>query len=282
MTILFGRRWKLTIGDVDVSALDIQFDVTKNTRSEPNTLEARVFNLARDTRARIEDADEPQVVLRAGYHTDGDPPPRLYSGAARRLYTQREGYDLITTIQSRDRGRELQTARISRSYGPGSRASRVLRDTVEALGIGEGNLNEFEGAFSTRTGSTEFPDGFVADGPARRILQTLTRAAGLRWSVQNGNLQLQRAGAALQTQALRLSASTGLIGTPTRNYSGNTRAERRKVTIQTLIIAGMEPGRRVVLDAENIQGTYELRQVVYKGDTRGNDWYINAELMPVA
>ena len=282
MTVFFGRTYLVTVGDVDVSALDVQFDVVKSTKSEPNTCELRIFNLSPDTRASVEAEDAPRMVVRAGYEADGDPPPMLFTGDARRVYTEREGLDLVTTIQGSDRGRDIQTARISKSYNPGTAVTTVLRDAVSALGIGEGNLSEFLASYSMRNGSTEFADGYVADGPARLVLDALVRAANLRWSVQNGNLQLLQTGQALQSTALRLTPQTGLVGTPTRNYTGSTAAERRKVTCQAFILAGVEPGRRLVLESENIEGSFEVRQTVYKGDSTGTDWYANLELAPLA
>lgn len=271
---LTDRRYLLTIGDLDVSALDIQFDVTKSTTREPNTCEVRVFNLKRQNRATAGTAERPRVVLRAGYKADGDPPPLLFNGNARRQYSQREGLDVVTVLQCSDSGREIQTARISRSYNPGVRVTRVLRDAVTALGIGEGNLADFESSYQARNGATSFADGYVADGPARRIVQDLVRAAGLRWSVQNGALQLMRSGEALQATAPDLNAASGLVGTPTRD-------ERGKVTATVLLQPGIEPGRRVVLSSEEIEGSYEVRQTVYKGDTSAQPWYATLELAPL-
>lgn len=271
---LWDRRYLLTVGTLDVSALDIGFDVTKNTSREPNTAEVRIFNLSRSDRATLEAADAPRVVLRAGYLADGDPAPLLFLGGARRVYSAREGLDIVTTVTASDSGRELLTGRVSRSYAPGSRVTRALRDAVTAAGIGEGNLSDFEGAYTMRTGAAVFADGFVADGPARRVLHALARAAGLRWSVQNGSLQLQRAGQALQSTAPRLTSASGLVGTPTRDEHG-------KVTAQALLQPGLEPGRRVVLASEEIEGSYEIRQTVYKGTTAGAEWYATMELAPL-
>jgi hypothetical protein len=273
--LLFGRTWLLTVGDLDVSALDLTFNVAKSTAREPNTADIRVLNLSRENRARLENAERPQVVLHAGYEEDGDPPPVLFVGAARRIYSEPSGLDIVTNIQASDSGREVRTARISRSYPPGAEISRVLRDAVEALGIGVGNLADFEAAYTARNGATVFPNGYAADGPARRVVQDLVRAAGLRWSVQNGNFQLLRVGQALQSEALRLTGPSGLVGTPTKDETG-------KVAATVLLQPGVEPGRRVVMASSTIEGGYEVRQTVYKGDTAGTDWHATLELAPLA
>jgi len=268
--ILFGRRWLVSIGDVDVSAFDLSFDVVKSTAREPNTAEVRIHNLSSGTRVRLESTQARRLVVRAGYEADGDPPPLLFLGDSRRIYTEREGADLVTTVQASDGGRELLAARISRSYGPGTPKISALRDAVDALGIGRGNLADY----ASELGSETFADGFVADGPARSVLHTLVRSARMRWSVQNGALQLLRAGEPLQVQAPRLSAATGLVGSPTRDEAG-------KVSAVCLLQPGLEPGRRVVLAAEQIEGGYEIRRVVYAGASSAQPWYATMELAPL-
>lgn len=271
---LWLRRYRLVAHTLDVSALDVAFNVARSTTREPNTAEIQVWNLSPSNRSALESAERPSVLLRAGYEADGDPPPLIFRGSARRVYSERDGLDTVTTLECSDSGREIGRARISRSYAPGTPATRVLRDAVAAAEIGEGNLGEYEASYRARNGSTIFADGYAADGPVRRVIQTLARAAGLRWSVQNGALQLQRAGAPLQTEAPRLSAASGLVGTPTRDARG-------KVTATALLQPGLEPGRRIVLDSAEIQGSYEIRQVVLKGQSFGAEWHATLELAPI-
>ncbi len=266
----FDRRWKCTVDALDVSDLDLTFDVARDTTRAPNTAEIRIINLSRENRARLAGREELAVRLRAGYATDGDPPPIVFAGSSRDIYVERDGTDIVTVVQASDSGQTLQRSRIRKSYAAGTPIVNVLRDAVTEAGIGEGNLSEFENR-SLRNGATTFPDGYVADGPARRIITTILRAAGLRWSVQNGALQVLEAGTPLQTRAPILEAGTGLVGTPTRGENG-------KVTAQVLIQPGLEPGRRVVLRSAELEGSYEIRQTVLRGATAGLTWYAILDL----
>jgi len=272
---LFDRTWKVTIGNLDVTALDLTFDIVKTSGREPNTAEVRIVNAGRDSRSRIEAEDDQRLEVRAGYDED---PPLLFLGNARRVYTERRGTELVTTVQASDSGRELLVSRMCTAYAEGTPAVVVVRDAINALGIGEGNISDFEDAYTARNGTNNFPDGFVASGQARRVLNGLVRAAGLRWSVQDGVLQLQRPGQPLQTQAVLLSPSTGLVGSPTRGAP--ERRQRPKVSAQALIQPEFYPGRRVVLQS-SIEGTYEISKIKYTGDTRGQDWYATLELRPL-
>ena len=273
MADLFDRRWSIQIGTLDVSELDITFNVVKSTKREPNTAEVTIRNLSEDSRSKVEGAEGESLTVRAGYLSD-DIPPTIFAGDARRILSEPDGIDIITTIQARDFGRLYQLARVNKSYGPGTPVETVLRDLVSAMGVGPGNLEEFAPAYTLRNGSTNFADGYVTSGPVRRAMNALVRGAGLRWSIQNNALQLQRRGQPLQSTAALLRSDTGLVGSPTKDRKG-------VVTATTLIQSGLDPGRRVSLDTRLVSGEYEVRRVEYTGETRGNPWYANLELRPI-
>lgn len=275
---LFDRTWSVSTEDVDISDLDMQFQITKSVKREPNTAILRVFNLAPATRSRLEGPrreDQSTVKIRAGYRDQGDPPPTLFVGEARRVYSEFDGEDIVTTIEARDGGIQYTAARLSRNYAPGTAVSVVLRDLVTQMGIGEGNLNEFEVAYALRNGASSFVDGYAVSGPIRRSLNAIVRGAGLRWSIQNGALQLQRRRTALQTSSVVISPDSGMLGSPTREKKG-------AVTVSTLIQPGLDPGRKFVVESRLVTGTYEVQRVEYAGDTAGNDWYARVSGKPVS
>lgn len=267
----FVRTWRVTIGDVDVSSLDMSFSVMRSSRREPNTAEVTIRNLAPTTRGRLASTPNPRLVLRAGYVSDGDLPPTLFVGDAREVHSEPEPLGWITQISARDGGRAFRHARMLKSYGEGTRVLQVLRDAVEVLGVGEGNLAELEPFVVLQGGAQTFPDGYVASGPAHRVLNSIVRGAGLRWSIQNNAIQILRRGVALETQIVRLSSSTGLVDYPAEDEKGT-------ITARCLIMPGLDPGRRVRLDSKNKSGDFEIRKVEYSGDTAGTDWYATLEL----
>ena len=200
---LYQRTWRVQVGNLDISDLDIAFSVEKSTKREPNTCDLKVWNLSQDNRSKIETEDDLTVYLRAGYKSDGDPPPVLFVGDVRRAFSEVDGVDVVTTLQARDKGRAYQQARLNKSYGPGTSIVQVLRDAVDALGIGRGNLSDF--SFSLSNGSQNFNQGYVASGQAHRVVSNLLRGCGYRFSVQNGSLQIMRRGQPLQLRfCLRL------------------------------------------------------------------------------
>lgn len=271
MAVRFPRAWAVQVGDLDVSALDIEFSAMRSIRREPNEAEVKIYNLSPDSHKRLADQDSPTLILRAGYVSDGDPPPTIFVGDVRELYREPSGVDVVTRITARDGGRAFRQSRISKSYGEGTSVLRVLKDAVEAMGVGRGNLEEFQRFVELSGGATSFPDGFVATGPAHRVLNSILRGAGLRWSVQNNAIQIMRRRRALQSQIVRLTSDSGLVGTPTVDDKG-------VVTATALLQPGIDPGRLVRVDSREIQGDYEIRRVEYSGATAGGDWYAKLEL----
>jgi hypothetical protein len=262
---LFGRQWRLVVGDRDLSDLDLAFEITRSTHREPNPAIIQVWNLNRDTRARVEAAET--VALYAGFSD----PPQIFSGDVRRVFTERDGVDTVTTITGRDGGRAYADVTVSRSYAPGTPVLTVVRDTVDAMGIGRGNLADF--AYSLR-GTDNLADGYVAHGRASRVLNDTIRASGNRWSVQNGSLQVQQQGRPLQLRTTVLAPDSGLVGSPAWDETGKRTGGRRGLlTATALIQSGIEPGRLVRIESAEVTGDFEVRAAKYKGQTRGNDWY---------
>lgn len=294
MTDLWGRAWALQIGTRDLSECDFKFKTERHIHRSPNTAEIQIYNVSPDTRAAIEGAARPfhrpgtprvsipdgVVRLSAGY---GDDPAQQFRGDVRVAWTEwPTNTDSILCITARDGGHAYTEARVSRAFAAGTPVVALVRHVVEAMEIGEGNLSEFAGAFTLRTGGDTLRGPHATHGRAHVVLSVLTRAAGLRWSVQSGALQLQRQGEALASRAVLLDASTGLVGSPTWDERGRrTRGRRGRATVQCLIQPGLDPGRRVHVDSDTVTGDFEIRKIVLTGDTRANEWFADLELRPI-
>lgn len=276
LTRLYKRDWAIQLGTLRIVGLDLSFKVFKSAKREPNTAEISVYNLSEDHRQQIEEARGLAVMVWAGYADPGA--SLIFSGDVMDATTPRrgsaasedDGPDFVTMVSAQDGGSAYRQARVSRSFGPGVAVGTVLRAALEAMGVGEGNLADFENAGLEGAGRT-FPEGTVLDGAAHRELAGIVQSMGLRWSIQNGVLQLQRRRTPLSQQAVRLAADTGLIGVPSVDNAGI-------VTARALLVPGLDPGRKVAMDSAKIQGGYEVRAVEYVGDTAASNWYADLTL----
>jgi len=284
---LRGRYWELTVGTTRIRhddavagnrPLTIQFSVTKTLGREPNKATISVTNLSPTRRQSLEDASEPQVELVAGYQEDSSH-DTIFAGDAYDVYTVRtsDGVDRVTTVEAKDGGRSYRTATITSTFGPGVQLATVINACADAMGIGTGNTQSVAGAAELDSGGSILQDGIALEGPAWRALDRLCRSASLRWSVQQGVLQLRAARRAAETRAVRLSPGTGLIGSPSRS---SIDPRTRKVSIETrsLLIPGIYPGRIISLESSEISGSYMCRSITYTGDSTANDWYADSIL----
>lgn len=272
MPRLFDRRAALVAGvgggnAIRIVNLDFDFRVTKNLRREPNTAEIKVYNLAASSRRSLEAAEDQRIRLEAGYAEDLHV---IFEGDLRKASSTREGPDIITTIEGGDGERGFRRARTNRSFGEGTSVRSVIEDVARGMGFGVGNLaaqttgRGFEGLGNT------YVEGTVVSGSSREILTGLCRSIGLEWSVQDGNLQLLPFRQAVRDTAVRLTPSTGLIGSPSIDSENVLRA-------RALLIPGIFPGRKVSIDSEFASGLYRVTKATYSGSTFGNEWYVDLE-----
>jgi hypothetical protein len=273
---LWRRRFDLTVGTVRFGGtadpetdLHISFDVTKNLRKEPNDCSIRLWNLNSDTRRQLEQLDKVPVKLMAGYEEGVS---QIFLGKLRDVSTIRDGSDVITTIEGLDGGPVHKGSRVRRSFNPGSTVGDVLKQVVrEGLGglgrLGQGNLDDILRRPEMRRKLTQ---GMTVNGHATEELERIAIGAGVEWSVQDERLQFIRRGRALEGEAVRLAPGTGLIGSPAIDNEG-------VVTVRSLMIPDIWPGRRLKVEGEFLQATIRADRCHYMGDSRGEEWSIESQ-----
>lgn len=284
----FRRVWRVTVGTLRVSApMRVAFEIERTLRHQPNKAKLSIWNLTRDHQAQIEQAADAQVVIEAG-HDDARGLETLFvgelfrargnanahgAGAQPAIRSDRSAVDVVTHVEARDGGRAYQGARISQSFAPGVSVATVLRACAVALGVGAGNVDDVADLAELEIGGDRFPEGTVLRGQAAREMTRVLASLGLRWSVQHGAIQVVAAGGALRSQAVRLAADTGLVGSPAVGTRG-------RVKVTALLTRDLWPGRIVLLESDRARGRYVCRAVKYRGDSHANDWYAECDLAP--
>lgn len=278
---LIDRDWRVQIGELVVQKpLRVGFELERSRRPQPNTGSIRIYNLNRTSQGKIQDARGALVKVEAGYVGNRS---QIFLGQVSRargnapppVLTTRDALDIVSAIEVTDSGDRFREARVCLTFQPDVAVLTVLRACVDALGVGEGNLSEVEAFAELEGGQTVYPEGTVLSGQASRELRRILRSYGLRYSIQHGAIQVSRRRRALQTQAVRLTSSTGLVGAPELGTGG-------RVTVRALLTPELWPGRRVVLDAERIQGQFLVDSIKYEGDSHSDPWYATCELRPEA
>lgn len=286
---LFDRRVRVVLHTLEVTDLRIAFHASRSLLKDPNTCEVRIWNLNSDHQRQLQEQKSIPLRLEAGYAvppsqlgaaagaaldaigfggSDADTQlPVLFDGELRRAFTSREGGDLVTTISSGDGEKAGQGKRLRVSYRPGLRWRKLLLDLAKDAGVGVGNALSAIGGLLP----LEITTGMAMSGSSLDNLDTLFQSQGFEMSVQNGELQILGGGKALSGTVVELSEASGLVDAPEPGSDG-------KIKVRALLQPGLEPGRRVKLKSERVNGSFRVERWDAIGDTHAQDWYAELEL----
>lgn len=278
MADLFGRRLELIVGGKQVDGLRVAFRGTKDLTTTPNAIEIRVWNLAPETRASamVKGAG---VMLSAGYRDDLG---LIFVGDVDIVTHAKEGPDWVTTLQGGDGLTAVQTGRINEAFAAGAKLKDVVRKFGERM-----KVSTSDALAQLRAGKVdglidEFTNGLVASGSLHEEFNRVARISGFEWSIQDGALQLLPNGKADTTEAVVLSESSGLIGSPVPAVApvagGGTKTILRA---RSLINSALRPGRAVQVQSAQLDGWYRIEKVQLVGDTHGPDWFSDIEAVPL-
>lgn len=257
---------------LDVSGLDMSFSVTKDLKKNPNDATIKVFGMAPKTRAALQ-ARAASIVLQASY--DGAPFATVFRGDVRYAAPEHDGPEWIVTIEAGDGERAQKYGRVSESWRGATGAGRVVRKVVESAGIGTGNLDDHAAALDSKLG---YQHGYVAHGLATRELDRVLAAAGYEWSIQDGALQVLRAGQTLEG-VVEISPESGLVGSPTLT-TGEKKGKPSVLTFKSLLRPDLRPGQMISVLSEQYVGVYRAIKIQHDGDTAGTDWYTTIDGVP--
>ena len=129
---LFGQKILIQCAGmtIDGDKLDCEFTVPFDDDTEANEAEIAVYNLSKDSRARLQ-YNEP-ITVTAGY---GEDTGVIFSGRISKVTTHTSGADDKTTILALD-AMDLKERKIdSVSYQKGTKASYILKDLIGRLGL---------------------------------------------------------------------------------------------------------------------------------------------------
>lgn len=295
-TRLFRRAWKLQVDTLDVSTMAIEFKVLATSKSTPNRGVITVWNLNADHRAQLLKRNQPSpgrlvgipVQLEAGYVGNTSV---LLSADLREVGSSRDRTAWKTVLSGDDGGRAYREARINQTFTRGTPVSTILQQCCAALGIGLGNAASFEAGAAISGYGTSIPHTVVLSGSVAKELTRVLDSMNLSWSIQRGTLQLQQKGKPLDLGAILLNPQTGLIGSPEASIDSTIAAPSATATaaptnktkprdpsvlkIKSLLIPGLVPGRKIVLQSSQFSGGYQLTEVEYVGQSFGRDWHCN-------
>ena len=300
-------------GSIDLSNLRVRFTTTHMTNTMPATLQARIFNLSRETAKKLinmktvptgqpvgrgegtgGDQAAAKITLQAGYEGNfgiifrGD---LIQSKAGRESPT-----DTFVDLFCGDGDWAHVWGKINRTLAAGytpNDINGVFKDTLSQFGQTVGDL-------PSEVPQQAAPRGKVMYGMARDYQRDLGRTYKLTAFPRYGALEWLEQSAYRPGDIVEVNANTGMIGTPQQTQYG--------VSVQMLLNPSVGPGsllrianrdiarsqavatisregtfgntqitKSLNTPEEDSDGAYKVLGVDHDGDTRGNEWYTRAE-----
>lgn len=291
----FNRTYRLLAGEAGGSGVEIRppihitFEVDKDAKEETNVHRISIWNLKKETRDRIVEPDT-FVVLYAGYEEE-DGPVLVAAGNVTFGYSYIDGPNWVTELELKDGYANVRDTVVSMGYGPGARASVIIRELARQMGL---HL-----VMSNDAPDRTWQNGFSFYGAAYKALHKVVQGTGLEWSIQNAELQVIPRRGVTPRQAVVLSSDSGLIGYPERTRRGAQEKARVKDKrsgdnkdivsakqqidgwrVESLLLPQLNPGDLVKLESRTVEGWFRIEELRHTGDYGGNGGW-NTELQLV-
>lgn len=273
------------------SPLRVTFDISKNMAGTSNKSKFEIYNLSIQTRSKLRAGY--LVQLQAGYRGLMN---TIFVGNVdmKGAGSERKGPDIITTLECGEGESAIVMSRLDKSYPAGTNLYQILQDLASAMNASsvttDGGINA---GLVLGIPSFTYGRGITLHGSCKESLDKLLKPFGLRWSVQNGGLNIVPVKQYNGTQAIVVASgsvldnasgvatfnpnnATGLIGTPSRSdyYT----------KFKSLLNPNIIPGCLVQLICENnaLNGFYKVLTAHYMGDTHDNKWEVECECTPIS
>lgn len=277
MARLFDKQYELIIGDKIVTGLRIAFKIAKDDQPKPDKASIRVFNLSRDSRARLavdvrSERDTP-ISLSAGY---GNTIPLIFNGVSRKMTSKTEGSDWVTIITAGDGEGGFRFSRIQESLAKGASMKSIAKTLMDSL---EGvNVRDAKGVIDQTAFRETIQNTFgskILSGPVVQELTTVLKGFGLDFTIQDNQLVVVEKGKAAAATTIPLIApGRGLLGSPEAGEEG-------RIKVVSQLNADLKPLFKFKLESRDFDSEYKAIKVTHDGDTHGDQWSTTVEANPL-
>ena len=201
--------------------------------------------------------------------------------------------DTLLTIWASDGDEGHNYAMVNTTHPPGSTPQQHFNTALQAMqqyGLSQGYIGV---DLSTPT----YPRAVTLFGMARDVLANIAKTKNASVSYQNGQITMVPKGGLAPGGATVLNSQTGLIGMPSQTLGGGIFARclinpaigiHSQVQINQGDIQGFQPaitntGEEQLtfssLPSIAADGLYTVYRIEKNGDTRGNDWYFDLQML---
>jgi hypothetical protein len=304
-TVQWIRKVRLTLLNgqeaLDLSEFRFTFSTVQADYQSPNNCQIRVFNLKTETSKKIR-GEFSDVILEAGYEGNFG---IIFRGTVKQFRIGKENStDSYLDILSADGDTLYNFGFVSRSFPAGSTAQQRAAEIVSLGGTSDpggkllGSLNH-----NGLAGTMPAARGKVVFALMRAALTAETGANGATWNINDGKVNIIPLDGYLPSEAVVLTARTGLLGIPEQTNEG--------IRARCLLNPLLQAGALVQIDNASINQTVNADQAVdvkipynqwtgiqfladtssdgiyriliaeHEGDSRGQPWYTNLTALAI-
>lgn len=282
--LYFDRVCKVVIEGAKVIAIEnskIQFEIIKSKNAKENTAKVEIYNLAPATRKLITEQDA-LVRIFAGY-AQNKGLIEIGQGDISKVKHNRDKTEVVTEIYIAEGLQKIRDNPISISFS--SKSKLKLANVLDNLRTKSNN--QFVFRLIDVDESKTIDNGYSDLGSLDQILNNLRLQFGFGWSVQNGIITIKGTKKSLANEIMLLTPKNGLILHPESvkhvsrrlEKSSITRQEKKVNSIQALLQPHLQVNDIIAIASGDLNGKYEIQKITHKGDTRGNDWYSDMEVI---
>ena len=274
---LWNRKAIVTMGPkggqgVRIEGLRVSFDIEKTNEKSANNAKVLIYNLNESNKSLLKTKEDLSLTLEVGYGANSV--DLLFTGDIVRSTTQRRGADFVSTIEIDDGDEALTKATLEKSYEAGTDMKTVIQDALQSMkDTGQvviGSIGSIKDDIAQ--------NGFSASGLASSIVEQITSKQGLEFSIQDNETQILEAAEDTGEEAIVLTPSTGLIGSPRIGLIGKEATKQDGIEFKALIqTTRFKPGRKVKIKSREVDGFFKILKSKFAGDTHASAWYVTCE-----
>ena len=284
--LYFDRVCRVIIEGARIITIEnakIQFEIVKSKNAKENTAKLEIYNLAPSTRKLITEQDA-LVRIFAGY-ANNKGLIEIGQGDISKIKHNRDKTEVVTEIYMAEGLRKIRDNPLSISFS--SKSKLKLGNVLDNLRTKSNN--QFVFRLIDVDESKTIDNGYSDLGSLDQILNNLAIQFGFEWSVQNGTITIKGTKKSLSSEIMLLTPKNGLILHPESVKQVSRRLEKSSITkqdrkinsVQALLQPHLQVNDIIAIESQDLNGKYEIQKITHKGDTRGNDWYSDMEVIAI-
>ncbi len=242
--VKFNRAYRLDVekrsrdGDITIELpFTVEFEIHRNSFSSANIAQFRIYNLNPNNRGQIQrnqyDALDQRIVeFHAGY---GNNLSLGFKGRISQAWSQREGVDFITTIESYDGGFAYNNAITNIQFPANTQQQTIVEDMATSMtkpdsgGLSLGAIGTFPGSI---------PRGNTFTGNTTKILSEMV---GDGFFIDNEKVNCLSDTECIAGTPFLINSQAGLLGTPL--------VEESFIQLEMIFEPSLRVGQLVELDS---------------------------------